>query len=104
MSADKSNNYADCGLYWVSNSLISAGMGFVNRHQQEQNVMQNLDFQLELEEVRNHAQDEIQAEQIAFKRKMMKIARQYRQEEAEKGKQPMSAQRLSASLLISDVA
>ena len=51
MSADKSNNYANCGLYWVSNSLISAGMGFVNRHQQEQNVMQNLDFQLELEEV-----------------------------------------------------
>lgn len=78
------NNFADCGLFWVSNSIISAGMGYVNRHQQEQNVMQNLDFQLELEEVRNHAQDEVQAEQIAFKRKMMKIARQYRQEEAVK--------------------
>lgn len=84
MSVDKINNFANCGLYWVSNSLISAGMGFVNRHQQEQNVMQNLDFQLVLEEVRNQAQDEIQAEQIAFKRKIMKIARQYRQEEAVK--------------------
>lgn len=84
MDADKKNNFANCGLFWVTNSVSSVVMGVVNRAQQEENMMQNLDFQLELEQARNRAQDEIQAEQIAFKRRQMKMALQYRQDEAVK--------------------
>lgn len=75
------NNFANCGLFWVTNSVSSVIMGAVNRQQQEQNMMQNLEFQEELEQIKNKIQDEIQAEQIVFKRYLRDIARKNRQEQ-----------------------
>lgn len=73
---------ANCGLFWVANSIVSTIMGTTNRSIHEESSQRNLDFQRELEDARNIAQDEIEAEKIAFKRRVMKLSRQYRQIES----------------------
>lgn len=73
---------ANCGLFWVANSIVSTIMGTTNRSIHEEAAQRNLDFQRELEDARNIAQDEIEAEKIAFKRRVMKLSRQYRQTES----------------------
>lgn len=73
---------ANCGLFWVANSIVSTIMGTTNRSIHEEASQRNLDFQRELEDARNIAQDEIEAEKIAFKRRVMKLSRQYRQIES----------------------
>lgn len=73
---------ANCGLFWVANSIVSTIMGATNRSIHEEASQRNLDFQRELEDARNIAQDEMEAEKIAFKRRVMKLSRQYRQTES----------------------
>lgn len=73
---------ANCGLFWIANSVMSAVMGASNRSIQEKAAQRNEDFQRELEDARNLTQDEMEAEKIAFKRRMMKVSRQYRQAES----------------------
>ena len=81
----ESQSYAaNCGLFWVSNSIVSTIMQAKNRELQEKAAQRNLDFQRELEDARNITQDEIEAEKIAFKRRVMKLSRQYRQDESAK--------------------
>lgn len=75
-------NAANCGLFWVTNSIVSTIMGASNRRVHDEASQRNLDFQRELEDARNIAQDEIEAEKIAFKRRLMKLSRQYRQTES----------------------
>ena len=79
----ESQSYAaNCGLFWVANSVVSTIMGTTNRSLHEEAAQRNLDFQRELEDARNIAQDEVEAEKIAFKRRVMKLSRQYRQAES----------------------
>lgn len=81
----ESQSYAaNCGLFWVANSIVSTVMGTANRCIHEEAAQRNFDFQRELEDARNIAQDEIEAEKIAFKRRVMKLSRQYRQVESAK--------------------
>lgn len=81
----ESQSYAaNCGLFWVANSIVSTIMGTTNRSIHEEATQRNLDFQRELEDARNIAQDKIEAEKIAFKRRVMKLSRQYRQAESAK--------------------
>ena len=47
---------ANCGLFWVANSIVSTIMGATNRSIHEEASLRNLDFQRELEDARNIAQ------------------------------------------------
>ena len=81
---DSQSYAANCGIFWVANSVVSAIMGSTNRCLQEEAAQRNLDFQRELEDARIIAQNELEAEKMAFKRRMMKLSRQYCQERSEK--------------------
>ena len=70
------------GFFWVANSMLATMMGQNSRVLQTEAAQKNQEFQLELEEARNVAQDELEAEKIAFKRRMMKLSRLYRQKES----------------------
>lgn len=79
----ESQSYAaNCGLFWVANSVVSTIMVTTNCSLHEEAAQRNLDFQRELEDARNIVQDEVEAEKIAFKRRVMKLSRQYRQAES----------------------
>lgn len=82
MNTSNQSYASNCGLFWVANSIVSTVLGAKGRNLQEEAMQRNLDFQRELEEARNIAQDEMEAEKIAFKRRMMKLSRQYRQEQS----------------------
>lgn len=77
-------NFPGYGLFWVANSISSTLMGFRNRHVQEKAAERNLEFMHEMEEARQVTEDIKIREEIAFKRRMMAVARQYRQEESAK--------------------
>lgn len=68
------------GLFWVVNSINATVMGADNRALQRRIAEDNETFQLELEKARNYAQDEAEAEKIAFRRRMLVLSRQWREE------------------------
>lgn len=69
-------------MFWVANSINSTLMGWNNRRLQEKAHERSQEFQLEMERARNLTEDRKIQEEIAFKRRMMAVSRQYRQEEA----------------------
>lgn len=69
-------------MFWVANSISSTLMGWNNRRLQEKAQERTHEFQLEMERARNLAEDQKIQEEIAFKRRMMAISRQYKQEES----------------------
>lgn len=75
-------NFPGYGLFWVTNSITSTLMGFRNRHVQEEAAERNLEFLREMEEARKLSDDMKTREEIAFKRRMLAVARQYRQQES----------------------
>lgn len=75
-------NTSGYGFFWVANSMLATMMGQNNRVLQTEASQKNQEFQIELENARNLAQDELEAEKIAFKRRMMKLSRLYRQKES----------------------
>lgn len=72
------------GLFWVANSISSTALGFVGRRKQLETADENEAYQLELEEARNQFADEMEAEKMAFRRRMMEQSRQYRINESQK--------------------
>lgn len=66
------------GLFWVANSISSTALGFRNRDLQIKAAENNEAYQLELEATRNQIVDEVEAEKIAFKRRLMELSRQNR--------------------------
>lgn len=82
MNSSNQSYASNCGLFWVANSIVSTVLGARGRDLHEEASQRNLDFQRELEDARNIAQDEMEAEKIAFKRRLMKLSRQYRQEQS----------------------
>ncbi len=75
-------NFPGYGMFWVANSISSTVMGFANRHLQEKAAERNIEFQNEMEQVRTMTEDMKLREEIAFKRRLMKLSRQYRQIES----------------------
>lgn len=76
-----SNYMANCGLFWITNSIMSATMGMNNRQLQEEAHKRNEAFQSELEQAKTLTQVQLEAEKIAYKRRLMKLSRQYRLKE-----------------------
>lgn len=87
------------GAFWIANSLTSLFLGGRNRNLQAEAQERNEAFQLELERARNITEDNRLQEEIAFKRRMHALARQYRQEElTESFEQQMKAIELTQYL------
>lgn len=80
--ASQKINFPGYGMFWVANSISSTLMGWNNRRLQEEAHERTQEFQLEMERARNLTEDQKIQEEIAFKRRMMVLARQYRQEES----------------------
>lgn len=72
---------ANCGMFWISNSIMAAAMGMSMRDVQEQAYMRNQEFQAELQRTREITQIEVEAERLVFKRRMMKLSREFRFEQ-----------------------
>lgn len=73
------NDYmANCGIFWISNSIMAAAMGMSMREVQEQAYERNLEFQSELQRTKEITQVKLEAERVAFKRHMMKLSREFK--------------------------
>lgn len=70
------------GMFWIANSISSTLLGWKNRHVQDKAHERSEAFQLELERARNLSDDQKRQEEIAFRRRMLEVARQYKQEES----------------------
>lgn len=74
-------NFPGYGMFWVANSISSTLLGWRNRHVQAAAHERNQDFQREMERARFITDDERMQEEIAFKRRLVAVSREYRQEE-----------------------
>lgn len=70
------------GMFWIANSISSTLLGWKNRKVQDKAQERSEAFQLELERARNLTDDQKRQEDIAFRRRMLEVARQYKQEES----------------------
>lgn len=75
-------NLPGYGMFWVANSISSTILGWNNRRLQEKAHERSIEFQREMERARLLTEDKKIQEEIAFKRRMAALARQYRQKEA----------------------
>lgn len=72
------------GTFWVANSISSTLLGWNNRRLQEKAHEKGQEFQLEMERAREITDDERMQEDIAFKRRLVALSREQRQEAARK--------------------
>lgn len=70
------------GAFWIANSITSLGLGRRNRKLQQAASERNMEFQLEMERAKNITEDKRLQEEITFKRRMVALARKYKQEES----------------------
>ena len=77
-------NFPGYGMFWVANSISSTLLGWRNRGLQEKAHERNQEFQHELERARHLTDDERMQEEIAFKRRLVSLAREQRQDVARK--------------------
>lgn len=82
--ASQNINFPGYGMFWVANSISSTLLGWRNRHVQEKAHERNQEFQLEMERARHITDDERIQEEIAFKRRLVVLSREQRQEAARK--------------------
>lgn len=75
-------NFPGYGAFWVANSISSTVLGWNNRRLQAKAQEKGQEFQMEMERARNITDDERMQEDIAFKRRLMTLAREQRQEAA----------------------
>ena len=80
--ASQNINFPGYGMFWVANSISSTLLGWRNRHVQDKAHERNQEFQLEMERARHITDDERMQEEIAFKRRLVAVSREYRQEES----------------------
>ncbi len=80
--ASQNINFPGYGMFWVANSISSTLLGWNNRRLQAQAHEKNQEFQLEMERARNITDDERMQEEIAFKRRLVTLSREQRQEAA----------------------
>lgn len=82
--ASQNINFPGYGMFWVANSISSTLLGWNNRRLQAKAHEKNQDFQLEMERARHITDDERMQEEIAFKRRLVALYREQRQEAARK--------------------
>lgn len=70
------------GMFWIANSISSTLLGWKNRKVQDKAQERSEAFQLEMERARNLTDDQKRQEEIAFRRRMLDVSRQYKQEES----------------------
>lgn len=80
--ASQNINFPGYGMFWVANSISSTLLGWKTRERQEKAHERNQEFQLEMERARKITDDERMLEEIAFKRRLMAVSREYRREDA----------------------
>ena len=80
--ASQNINFPGYGMFWVANSISSTLLGWNNRRLQAQAHEKNQEFQLEMERARHITDDERMQEEIAFKRRLVALSREQRQEAA----------------------
>ena len=80
--ASQNINFPGYGMFWVANSISSTLLGWNNRRLQVQAHEKNQEFQLEMERARHITDDERMQEEIAFKRRLVALSREQRQEVA----------------------
>lgn len=80
--ASQNINFPGYGMFWLANSISSTLLGMNNRRLQEQAQQKNQEFLQEMERARSITEDEKMREDIAFKRRLMAVSREYRQETA----------------------
>lgn len=80
--ASQNINFPGYGMFWVANSISSTLLGWNNRRLQAQAHEKNQEFQLEMERARHITDDERMQEEIAFKRRLVVLSREQRQEAA----------------------
>lgn len=80
--ASQNTRSPDYGMFWVANSITSTLLGWKNRCLQDKAHERNQEFQLEMERARHITDDERLQEDIAFKRRMVVLARKQLQEES----------------------
>lgn len=80
--ASQNINFPGYGMFWVANSISSTLLGWRNKHVQEKAHERNQEFQLEMERARHITDDERMQEEIAFKRRLIALSREQRQEAA----------------------
>lgn len=78
--ASQNIRFPGYGMFWVANSISSTLLGWNNRRLQDKAHERNQEFQLEMERARHITDDERMQEDIAFKRRMVALAREQRQE------------------------
>lgn len=78
------NRFPGYGMFWVVNSINSTILLSRNHDFQSQIAADNEAFQLEMENAREIAQNEIEAEKIAYKRRMLALSRKWHLEESAK--------------------
>ena len=67
-------------MFWVENSISSTLLGWDNRCLQDKAHGRNQEFQLEMERARYITDDENMKEDLAFKRRLVALTREQRQE------------------------
>ena len=80
--ASQNINFPGYGMFWVANSISSTLLGWNNRRLQAQAHEKNQEFQLEMERARHITDDERMQKEIAFKRRLVALSREQRQEAA----------------------
>lgn len=78
--ASQDINFPGYGMFWVANSISSTLLGSDFRRRQAQAHEKNQDFQLEMERARHITNNERMQEEIAFKRRLIALSREQRQE------------------------
>lgn len=74
-------NFPGYGGFWVANSITSTVIGFANRAIQNKATEDSIAFQHELQRAREITEDKKLQEEIAFKRRLVDVSRQYQQEQ-----------------------
>ena len=80
--ASQNINFPGYGMFWVANSISSTLLGWNNRRLQAQAHEKNQEFQLEMQRASLITNDERMRKEIAFKRRLVALAREQRQEAA----------------------
>lgn len=79
--ASQTINFPGYGLFWVANSISSTILGKANRNLREKASERSEEFQKELRRAQELTDNQRLQEEMAFKRRLLDLSRQYRSEQ-----------------------
>ncbi len=74
-------NFPGYGMFWIANSISSTILGLRNRSLRDKANERNEEFQRELRRAQELTDDKRLQEEMAFKRRLLDLSRQYRSEQ-----------------------